>query len=809
MQTLFSDLRYGLRVLLRAPGSTAIAVVALALGIGANTAIFSLVDAVLLRPLPYQDPDRLVQVWEDASHVGFPRNTPAPGNYADWRQQNQVFEDMAASRSATFTLTGRGDPEAVVGRLVTANLFAVLGARPALGRVFTADEDRPGGPPVAVIGDALWRRRFGGDRGVVGSTVEVDGRTTTIVGVMPRDFVYPQREHEMWLPIAFTPEELANRRAHYLQVVARLRPDVPLERARADLSAIAQRLQRDFPSSNKDVGAVVIPLADQVLGNTRDAVLVLMIAVGCVLLIACANVANLLLSRATARRREIAVRVALGAGRWRIVRQLLTESVLLALLGGVLGLTIALWSFDLLATFIPEGASRAAALGLDARVLGFTALLAVATGIVFGLAPALSVSRQDLGDELRAAGAHGFAGSHRRLRGALVVSEVALAFLLLAGAGLMLKAFARVRALDPGFRAENVLTARTLLPSPRYDDDARRHAFYDAVHERVGNLPGVIAAGYTGFLPLTNRAGTQGFTVEGRPRLPQGEFNDANFRVVSPGYQASLGMPMREGRFIAAGDRLPGPRVVVVNQAFVRKYLPDGAAVGRRIKLGGFDSDEPWMTVVGVVGDVRQMGLEHEARSEMYVPYAQDLGHGFFSPKDLAIRVDGDPMALAESVRKAIWEVDPLQPVSDVRPLQALLDGEVAARSVQSSLLAGFAALALVLASLGIYGVLSYTVAQRRREIGIRMALGAPAGEVVRMVVRQGLVLWAIGILIGLAAALAVTRALASLLYGVSATDPATFAAGAAVLGLVAAFASWLPARQAARVDPMITLKAE
>jgi predicted permease len=807
--TLLSDLRYGVRVLLRAPGSSMIAIVALALGIGANTAIFSLVDAVLLRPLPYAQPDRLVQVWEDATHLGFPRNTPAPGNFVSWKEQNQVFEDMAASRNASFNLTGRGDPEAVVGRSVTANLFPVLGVAPALGRVFTAEEDRPGGPPVAVIGHALWQRRFGGDAGVVGSTVEVDGRTTTIVGVMPRDFVYPKREHEMWVPLALPAEQMANRNAHYLQVVARLKPDVPVERARADLAAIAERLARDFPASNRDVGVVVVPLAEEVLGDTRDAVLVLMIAVGCVLLIACANVANLLLSRATARRREIAVRVALGAGRLRIVRQLLTESVLLAVLGGALGLTIALWSFDLLATFIPTGASHAAALGLDARVLGFTAALALATGVVFGLAPALSVTRQDLGDELKAAGSHGFAASHRRLRGALVVSEVALAFLLLAGAGLMLQAFARVRAVDPGFRAGNVLTARTMLPSPRYDDAARRNAFYDAVLARVEALPGVISAGYTGFLPLTNRGGSQGFSIEGRPPPPPGVINDANYRVVSHGYHATVGTPLQRGRLLAPSDRAGSQRVLVVNQTFARKFFPGEEVLGRRIKHGPPDSDAPWLTIVGVVGDVRQMGLEQDARAEVYVPYPQFEDHNFFSPKDLAIRVEREPMALANAVRQAVWAVDPLQPVADVQPLEALLDRETASRSVQTSLLGGFAALALVLASLGIYGVLSYTVAQRRREIGIRMALGAHAGQVVRMVVRQGLVLWAIGIAIGLLAALALTRALASLLYGVSATDPLAFAAGAVALGLVAAFASWLPARQAARVDPMITLKAE
>jgi predicted permease len=807
MSSLVQDLRYGLRVLARSPGSSAIAIVALALGIGANTAIFSLVEAVLLEPLPYRDPGRLVQVWEDASFVGFPKNTPAPANYVDWREQNQVFEDMAASREASFTLTG-GDavPEMVVGSRVTANLFPVLGVEPALGRTFTADEDRPDGPRVAVLSHRLWQRRFGGARDVIGRTVDVNGRPATIVGVMPRAFVYPEREHEVWMPMAFTPEARASRGSHYLQVVARLAPGATLDAARADMAAIAARLERDHPATNRQLGATVFPLSDEVLGERRDAVVLLVVAVGCVLLIACANVANLLLGRATARRREIAVRVALGAGRLRIVRQLLTESVLLSLAGGVLGLGVALWSFDLLATLVPRGASHGAAVDLDARVLAFTAALSVLTGLVFGVAPALAVTRQDLGDELKGAAGHGVGPAHRRLRGALVVSEIALAFLLLVGAGLMLQAFARVRALDPGFRPEGVLTARTTLPSPRYDDAARRHAFYDAVLARVEALPGVVSAGYTAYLPLTNRGGTNSFTIEGRP-APEGVVNDANYRVVTPGYLPTMGIPLRAGRGIEARDTAQAPRIVVVNEAFAAKYLPGEEPTGKRLRLGGPRSEEPWLTIAGVVGDVRQMGLEVDARAEMYFPHWQVEEHSAFSPKDLVVRAAGDPMALADAVRRAVWAVDPLQPVSDVRPLEALLDEELSSRTVQSSLLGGFAALALVLASLGIYGVLAYTVAQRRREIGIRMALGAKRSGVVRMVVGQGLVLWAIGIAIGLVAALAATRALAALLYGVSATDPLTFAAVALALGAVAFVASWIPARQAARVDPMIALR--
>jgi putative ABC transport system permease protein len=804
MQGLLQDLRFGLRVLARSPATSLVAVLALALGIGANTAIFSLVEAVLLKPLPYGDADRLVQVWEDASFIGFGHNTPAPANFYSWKEQNQVFSDMAASRNRAVTLSGDGDPEAVEGRAVTGNLFAVLGARPLLGRAFGDADDRPDAPPVAILSYRLWQRRYGGDPGVVGRSIAVDGRAHTVVGVMPRAFAYTLRDHDIWVPIAFTPEQAAARQSHYLQVVARLRPGVTLARARADMAQIAARLARAYPESNERVGATVIPLRDEIVGDLRPALLVLLAAVGCVLLIACANIANILLSRAVARRREIAVRLALGARRGRVVRQLLTESVLLAVAGGALGLALAAWSFDFLGRLVPRG-SGGAALALDGRVLVFTAAVAVVTGVVFGLAPALSVSRQDLAAQLKSGGRAGADLSTGRLRGALVVAEVALAFTLLTAAGLILQAFVRVRGLDPGFRPEHVLTARTLLPSPRYDDPARRLAFYDGVLERVRLLPGVVSAGYTTWLPLTNRGGTSGFTIEGRPPPAPGEVTDANFREVTPDYLGTMGIALRAGRLIDARDVAGAPPVVVVNEAFTRQFFPGDEALGRRIRRG---DGAPWTTIVGVVADVRQMGLERGARSEMYVPVAQ-LADDIYPPRDLAVRVAGDPMALAEPLRKAVWQVDPQQPVAHVRPMTALLDEEVASRGVQASLLGAFALLALVLAALGLYGVLSYAVAQRRREIGIRMALGAPARAVVRMVVGHGLRLVAIGLALGVALALAATRALAALLYGVSATDPATYAGVAAALAVVAAAASWLPARQAARLDPSITLQAE
>ena len=808
MESVLQDLRHGLRVLARSPGSSAVAIVALALGIGANTAIFSLVHAALLEPLPYRDADGLVQVWEDASHYGFPHNTPSPANFLDWKAKNHVFEDMAASRADSFALTGTGgDPEMVVGRSVTGNTFALLGVRPVLGRGLTVEDDRPGGPAVAVIAHALWQRRFGGATDIVGKTVDVDGRPTTILGVMGRGFAFPFRDQELWVPIAFSTEMAQNRNAHFLQVIARLRPGVTLARAKSDLSAIAAQLERDHPDSNKQLGAAVVALRDEVVGDVRPALFVLLAAVGCVLLIACVNVANLLLSRATLRTREMAVRLALGAGRGRIVRQLLTESVLLAAAGGALGLGVALWSFDLLRTLIPSGTAPTAGLALDWTVLAYTAAVSLVTGVAFGMAPALAATRHDLATELKAAGSRGASPATGRLHGGLVVAEVALAFLLLAGSALMVQAFVHVRGLDPGFQAENLLTVRTVLPSPRYDEAARRNAFYDRVLERVAALPGVVSAGYTSFLPLTLRGGGISFAIENGPPPDGNQQQSANLRVISADYVRTMSIVLRAGRPLAAHENQP---VTLVNETFAHVYFGATDPLGRRIKQGSADSDEPWMTIVGVVGDVRQMGLENPTRAEMYVPYNQHTGHIIFSPKDLAVKVaGGDAMAMADAVRRAVWEADPLEPVADVRPMSKILDLELAGRSTQTRLLGAFAALALVLASLGIYGVLAHTVAQRRREIGIRMALGAPPARVVHAVVGRGLLLALIGVAIGLGGALVALRALSSLLYGITATDPLTYAAVAAFLTAISGLASYLPARQAARVDPMIALRAE
>jgi putative ABC transport system permease protein len=802
MHTLLQDFRYGCRLLVRSPGFTLVAVLALALGIGANTAIFSLVDAVLLRPLPFRDPARLAVVWEEASFVGFPRNTPAVANFVDWKKRNHVFEDMAAIDYRTFNLTGTGEPDQIAACAVTANLFPMLGVQPVLGRSFTPADDTPNANSVAVISHGLWKRRFGGDPGLVGKTILLNGAKFNVAGIMPAAFHFPERRIDVWVPIAFTPQQLTVRTAHYLTVFARLKRGVSWRQAQSDMRQVAEQIARDYPREAARIGAVVVPLHEQMAEGLGTALMVLLVAVGFVLLIACANVANLLLSRAAARRREIAVRTALGAGRMRIVRQLLTESVLLAAIGGSAGALLAIWAFEFLSKLIPDGIT--ATLAPDTRVLLFTLVLSLVTGALFGLAPALGASRLDLNAALKQGG-RASVGATRGLRGVLVITEVALSVVLLIGAALLIQTFARLRGIDPGFRAENLLTLSTSLPRARYSDPVKGAAFIEGVLARVRSLPGVISAGYTRVLPLLQKGGTRGFTIEGRPPITSGLVNDANFRPVSTGYLATMRIPLRRGRYLEDSDGPQAALVAVINETMARQFWPNEDALGKRFKYGPPQSAEPWTTIVGIVGDVKQMGLDVPARAEMYVPYRQMTS----APRDLAIRVAGNPLALAEAVRREIRAVDPEQPVANIRTMEDILDEEVSHRRVQTTLLGAFAALALVLASVGIYGVLSYAVAQRTQEIGLRMALGAQRRQVLRMVLRQGLRLAVVGAAIGIAAGLGLTRLMSSLLFGVGATDPVTFVAVPLALIAVAAVASGIPALRATRVDPMSALRYE
>jgi predicted permease len=808
-ENVLADIHYGLRMLRKSPSFTFFAVAVLALGIAANSAIFSIADAVLIRPLPYADANRLVMVWEDASAFGFPKDTPAPGNFSDWKSRNQVFTDVAAtSFGDAFNLIGTGAPEKLTGRSVTANLLSVLGATPELGRDFRPEDDVPGATRVAILSHGLWLRRFGGDPEILGKEILLNYEKCTIIGVMRRGFQFPDRDAELWTPARFTKEDLANHGSHFLEVVARLKPGVSLKSANADLAVIAKEMEKEHPDSNAKLGAFAVPLREEFAGDVRPAILMLVGAVCFVLLIACANVANLLLSRATARRREMAMRLALGATRGRIVQQMLTESVLLAIFAGAAGLLLSMWGTRFLATLIPAGIAPMAGTGVDARVLLFTLAVTLATGVLFGIIPASRVSHFHLTPSLKQGGGQSGVGSGgQKLRDALVICEVALAIVLLAGGALMIRSLQNLYHLDPGFRADHVLVAHTSLPYQKYKLFAQRSAFYDQVVANVERLPGVIAAGYTTWIPLTNPGGAMAITIEGKPEPPPGQMFIPNVRMISKDYIAALRTKLIDGRLFEQGDGFGRPLVALINQTMAKNYWPGENAIGRRFKVGRYSEKNPWVMVVGIVGDVHQAGIDLPARAEVYMPCEQeDKG---YDPEYLAVRTSGDPMALAEAVRQQVWAVDKEQPVAGVMPLEDLVDDNLASRKMQASLLSGFAGLALLLVTLGIYAVLSFAVTQRTQEIGVRVALGAQPHDVLRMIFSQGFKLFLIGAAIGLAAAFALSRALVHLLFGVSAYDPASFASVTLLLAAVALLACYVPARRATRVDPLTALRYE
>jgi predicted permease len=806
MGTVWQDLRYSLRMFRQSPGFTAVVILSLALGIGANTAIFSLTSAVLLKVLPFREPDRLVMLWEDASFAGFPRNTPSPANLADWKAQSESFEGMAALSIRSFNLTDGGEPLRLEARAVTADFFPVLGVNPALGRAFTPDEDRPGGGNVAVISHALWQGRYGGEPNIVGRDILLNGEKRTVVGVMPARFQFLD-EVDVWVPLALSPQEWANRGRHYLTVVARLKPGVTLERANADLRTVMARIRRDHPDEAGRTDAYALALDEQVTGGVSKQIVLLLVAVGFVLLIACANIANLLLSRAAARGREIAVRLALGAERGRIIRQLLTESLLLAVIGGASGLLFAAWSFAFLRQLIPAEMALTTSLELDAQTLGFTLGVSILAGLLFGLAPALQAARSDINEALKQGGGRaGTSAGSRRLRSAFVVAQVALSLMLLVGAGLLIQTLYRLHSQYSTLRPASVLTLRTELPRTKYREHAARVAFYNNVLERVRRLPGVASAGYTTSVPLVWKGGTSGFMPEGRQPLP-GLSYDANHRQVSADYLQTMGIPLRQGRYIEERDGEQSLPVAVVNETMARQYWPGEDPVGKRFSFG--EKDDPWITVVGVVADVRQMGLDEPVKAEMYLPFKQVGYIAFYAPRELVIRAAVDPTSLVAAVRREVQAVDPQQPVSHVRTMAEILGVESGEQRIAMMLLAAFAALALLLASLGIYGVLAYFVAQHTPEIGIRMALGAARGDILALVLRKGMGMALVGVAVGLGGAFALTRLMQSLLFGVSASDPLTFAGVALLLVAVALVACLIPARRATRVDPMVALRYE
>jgi putative ABC transport system permease protein len=807
LEDAVQDLVYGSRALARNYGFAIVAVLTLGLGIGANTGVFSVINAVFLRSLPYHEPDRLVVVWEDASFVGYPRNNPAPANFLDLKAKNTVFEDMGAMAPRDFSLTGDGEAARVSALRVTANLIPLTGVGPLLGRTFLPEEDRAGGPKAVLLGHGLWKDRFGGAESVVGRTIVLDGEAHNVVGVMPPGFQLADRRADVWVPMAFGPSDMTNRGSHYLIALARLKPTVSVEQAQAEMQALMESIAQQYPQEADRVGAAVVPLHEQVAGEARRPLLVLLVAVALVLLIACINVGSLMLSRAAARAREIAVRAALGASRGRVLRQLLVENVPLVICGNVIGLLFAFWSLDFLRQLIPPALAESVELDLDARVLGFTLLVSVAAIILFGLLPAIQVLKVDFNEALRRGSARAGFSAGGRLQSALVGGQVCLAIALLVGASLLIQTFFQLRDQYADLQVASVLTMKTVLSRNAYDTHEKREAFFERAVERAREIPGVIAVGYTNALPLDYRGDSTGFTIEGVAPDPSIKTN-ANTRLVSPDYLKALGVPVRQGRHFADSDGPESQMVVIVNETMARQYLPGQDPIGKRLKLGGPQSEAPWATIVGVAADVRQNAVDAPAYAEMYFLYRQ-LGLEVFAPKTLAIRTSRDQGTVVAAMRQEIAAIDPNQPISDVKTMDDVLGEKTSGRRLGVLLLGAFAAVALLLASIGVYGLLSQRVAQMTPEIGVRLALGARPRDVVAMIVGRGMKLVTIGTAAGLALAFALSRLMASQLFGVSAGDPLTYAGVPLLLASVAFVACYVPARRAAGVDPNVALRYE
>jgi len=806
MDVILQDLRYGIRKLAKNPGFTAVVVLALALGIGANTAIFSVVNAILLHPLAFKDPGRIAMVWMDNRKLGVDQDWHSYLNFLEYKNGSQTFEDIAAFNDRSFNLTGAGDPIRVLGAWATASLFPVLGVDPILGRAFTSDEEEPGRDLVVVLSHGLWQRRFGADPQIIGQQISLNGKNRTVIGVMPASFRFPDKDAELWVPLAPDAQLRNNRNALWLKAVGRLKPGVTLEQARADMGTIAGRLEQqyDFMSG---YGVNLVPIHDQVVGSVRPALLVLLAAVALVLLIACANVANLLLVRAAAREREIAVRAALGAARGRLVSQMLTESIVLATAGGVAGLLIAVLGLRMLLAMAPVDIPRLDQIRVDWQVLVFALGVSLATGVIFGLVPALQASRPDLNESLKEGGRGSTTGIRgRRIRGALVISEIALSLVLLIAAGLMIKSFVHLQQFNLGFNPDRMLTLRLQLPGSKYKDDSQVAGFYRELLDGVENLPGVQSVGAISTIFLTKTPYSTNFTIQGRPPLRPGEQIEVPIDSISPNYFRVMGIPLLRGREFTDDDKAGAPGVVMINQTFARRFFPDEDPIGKRFVYGMPDGpNPPWLTIVGVVGDTRRTGFDAEIRPETYLPYSQTPDRSMY----LVVRAASSPMPVIQPVRDAVWAIDKDQAVFSVETMDQLLSEMMAQRRFNMLLLAIFAGAALILAAVGIYGVMSYSVTQRTHEIGVRIALGAGRATVLRQVTGQGMMLAAAGIGLGLAGSLALTRLMAGLLFEVHATDPVTFVLIPLLLGGVALAASVIPARRAMKLDPILALRYE
>ena len=801
MDSIIKDIRYGFRSFLKRPGFTAVALIAIALGIGANTAIFSLVNAVILQPLPYPEPDRLVWVYGNIRNGGN-RASVSPPDFLDYRSQNKTFEQFAASGSIIrpVNLTGSGEPERLTASVITGNYFDTFGVRPALGRGFSLDNEKPGQDQVTVLSHAFWQTRFGGDPNILNKTIILDGKAYEVVGVMPAEAVLPQPA-QLWLPLNFDSDpDLKMRQAHFLRPIGRLKEGVTLAQAQADTDLIAAQLEQQYPNSNTGWSLRLVSLREILVGGSRTMIFILFGAVGLVLLIACANVANLLLVRAAARQKEIAVRTALGASRLRIIRQMITESLLLAIVGGALGAALATAGVKLLVSFSEDNIPRTANVKIDATVLAFTLLISLATGLLFGLAPALRTMKENLVDGLKD-GIRGGSGAtlKNRTRSLLVVFESAITVMLLIGAGLLIRSLVALQNVDPGFDPNNVLTMRIDLPRQKYDSPEKTSNFFQQLETRVEGLPGVEAVGLVTELPLSGQPNDMPFTVEGRPPVAANEAFGADFRRVNQDYFGAMRIPLRRGRNFTHQEVRQSDKVIIVSQQLVDVAFPDEEPLGKRLITG---MNEPF-EIIGVVGDIRHRSLQGQPYAAMYMPSQQP------ARRNLVIRTQGDPLSIVGAVRNEVKALDPDQPIAAIRPMTEWVAMSVAGERYRTTLLGLFALLAMILAATGIYGVMSYTVAQRTQEIGVRMALGARPFDVLKLVVRQGMILALIGVVVGLAGALALNRVMSSLLFGVTERDPVTFGVVAALLLVVALIACLVPARRATKVDPLVALRYE
>jgi len=809
MSIFWQDLRYGARMLVKHPAVTLVAVIALTLGIGANTAIFTVVNAVLLRSMPYADGERLALVWE--KRPANAQNVINLGNFFDWKDQNKVFADMAAFFDLNVNLTSDGEPEEVAGQIATTNLFSVLGVNAIQGRTFTPDDGKPGQPDVIVISYDLWQRRFGADPKIIDHQITLNNETSTIIGVLPAEVGWHvqkgsmiKKAPEIWSPWQVS-DKLRQRQGRFARAVARLKPGVTLAQAQNEMNMIGARLEQQYPEFNANSGVTVVPLRTQLTGEIRKPLLILLGAVGFVLLIACANVANLLLARAASRRREIALRAGLGASRWRIARQLLTESVLLSAVGGAFGLLLAWWGTKALIALSPSGLMDLRHVAVNLPVLGFTFALALVTGIIFGLVPAFEAAHFDLNESLKEGGKNigGGARSHR-LRNLFVVTQVALALVLLVGAGLLMKSFNRLQSVEPGFDPDNILTMQLNLPGRKYDVDPKVLSFYKRAIEQLQAVPGVEAVGMINYLPFNGPHSGTDVQIEGQPKLPPGQELSTGICVADANFFQAMRIPLKRGRLFTEQEMTEMRHVVVVNETFVRKNLPGQDPIGKRVTIDMKDENVP-TEIIGVVGDNKHMGLDTEVEPMAYWPHPELT----YSSMTFAIRTRGEPTNIAAAARNVIRGLDPEQPVGEISTMNQLMAKSIARSRFNATLLAVFSLVALVMAAVGIYGVISYSVQLRTHEIGVRMALGAQQADVLKLVVRQGITLGLIGVAAGLAASFGLTRLIASLLFEVTATDKTTFGLVGAGLFLITLIACYIPARRATKVDPLVALRYE